>query len=324
MLDRPSCGAAAEPLTRTIWLLWLQGWEQAPWLVRQVAESWEINNPDWSIVYLDRHNLRHYAHGIDYAFDPAKNISPQALSDIVRLSLLSHHGGIWADATLLCLQPLTPWIDHAVAPAGVWMYHGHGGGMDARFGPASWFIASEPGALILRRWKAACDEYWRFRTETPDYFWLDGLFKTLFRSDPEFRSAWRRAPHLYVERSTQAHGFARGNRMILSSPDVKRQLATRPPYVLKLWWKPWQAAFPDPAAPACVASNGYYALRMSKRRLIAPHRMRTRSSIAFEAEMAWCNALYFSNRRLRAIARRAIDAARVRLGPLTLRRPAAS
>lgn len=295
-------------LTRTIWLLWLQGWDQAPWLVREVAESWAINNPDWSIVYLDRDNLRDHAPGIDYAFDPGKTISPQALSDIVRLSLLAHHGGVWADATLLCMQPLTPWIDEAVAPAGVWMYHGHGGGMDARFGPASWFIASEAGSLIMRRWKTACDDYWRWRTDASDYFWLDGLFRRLFRSDPEFREIWRRAPHLYVEKNTQAHGFARGDRMIRSSPSVQRRLATHPPYVLKLWWKPWQAAFPDPTARECLSSNGYYAVQMSKRRIVARHPMRTGSSLAFEAEMAWRNALYFSNRRLRATARAAIEA----------------
>lgn len=301
--------AAPSRLSKTIWLLWLQGWDKAPWLIRQVAESWEINNPDWSVVYLDRDNLRDHAPGLDFAFEPGKAISPQALSDIVRLSLLAQHGGVWADATLLCMQPLTPWLEAAVAPAGVWMYHGHGGDMDGRFGPASWFIAAEPGSLIMRRWKQACDEYWRERTHASDYFWLDGLFRTLFRSDPEFRETWRRAPHLYVEKEDQAHGFARGHRMVRDDPGVKRRLATHPPYVLKLWWKPWQAAFPDPESLECKSSNGYYAVQMSKRGIVARHPMQTGSSLAFEAEMAWRNALYFSNRRLRATARAVLEAA---------------
>lgn len=295
-------------LNRTIWLLWLQGWENAPWLVRQVAESWEINNPDWTVRYLTWGNLREYVDDVDYVFDQQKHITPQALSDILRISLLNRHGGVWADATLLCMQPLTPWIEEAVRPAGLWMYHGHGGGMDARYGPASWFIASEPGSLIVNRWKRACDDYWRPREQTSDYFWLDGLFKSLFRNDPEFRETWRRAPHLYVERRDQAHGFARGNRMVGSSETVKRRLATRPPYVLKLWWKPWQAAFPAPDTEDCRRSNGYYALQMSKRRYTARHPMQSEGSLSFETEMALRNALYFSNRTSRAAARWSLNA----------------
>lgn len=302
-------------LNRTIWLLWLQGWDTAPWLVRQVAESWEINNPDWQIRYLSWSNLEAYVDDIDYVFDPDKTISPQALSDIVRLSLLNRHGGVWADATLLCMQPLSPWIADAVEPAGLWMYHGHGGGMDGRYGPCSWFIASEPGGLIINRWKQACDAYWRARRATSDYFWLDGLFKRLFRTDPGFRETWRRAPHLYVEKPAQAHGFARGGRMVSDSAAVKRMLATCPPYVLKLWWKPWQTAFPDPEDARCRASNGYYALQMSKRRFTAGHRMQVGSSLPFEAEMAWRNAVYFSNRWLRAGARLALTAAGRTSGP---------
>tara|TARA_Y100001978_G_scaffold192939_1_gene198535 strand:- start:580 stop:687 length:108 start_codon:yes stop_codon:yes gene_type:complete len=31
---------------KNIFLLWLQGWDKAPWLQREVLESWIINNPD--------------------------------------------------------------------------------------------------------------------------------------------------------------------------------------------------------------------------------------------------------------------------------------
>ena len=44
-------------LSKNIFLLWLQGWENAGWLNKQVAESWEINNPEWTIHYIDLENL---------------------------------------------------------------------------------------------------------------------------------------------------------------------------------------------------------------------------------------------------------------------------
>ena len=294
-------------LNKSIWLLWLQGWDSAPWLVREVAESWKINNPDWTNRYLSWSNQREYVEDTDYVFDPQRNISPQALSDIIRLSLLDRHGGVWADATLLCMQPLTPWIERAVRPAGIWMYHGHGGGMDGRFGPASWFIAAEQGSPIIRRWKRACDEYWRSRSEASDYFWLDGLFRRLFREDETFRATWRRAPHLYVEKGGQAHCFARRNRMLRDSAAVKHMLRERPPYVLKLWWKPWQAAFPAPESAACRRSNGYYAIQASKRVVTVLHPMHSGRSLRFEAEMAWRNIAYFATRAARGWARRSLE-----------------
>jgi len=93
-------------MNKTIWLLWFQGWENAPYLQREVALSWENNNPGWKIQYLDMNNLNDFIKYIDYMYDTNKQISLQAKSDIVRLSLLKNHGGVWADSTMLCMQPL--------------------------------------------------------------------------------------------------------------------------------------------------------------------------------------------------------------------------
>ena len=55
-------------LNKTIWLLWLQGWDNAPWLQKQVALSWEINNPDWKIEYVTYDNLKKYINDIGYIY----------------------------------------------------------------------------------------------------------------------------------------------------------------------------------------------------------------------------------------------------------------
>jgi hypothetical protein len=59
---------------------------------------------------------------IPYIHQP--HIKEQAKSDIIRLHLLAQHGGVWADATVLCLQPLDHWLYDMLAPARFWMYHG--------------------------------------------------------------------------------------------------------------------------------------------------------------------------------------------------------
>ena len=49
---------------KNIFLLWLQGWDKAPWLQRQVLESWIINNPDWNVILIDQNNLVNYVKDI--------------------------------------------------------------------------------------------------------------------------------------------------------------------------------------------------------------------------------------------------------------------
>ena len=271
-------------LNKTIWLLWLQGWDSVPWLVKQVAESWEINNPDWNIEYVTSDNIHKYVDDIDYINDKNKEIEPQAKSDIIRLSLLKNYGGVWADATMLCLQPLNVWVEEAVKPAGLWMYHGPGGEM-YKNGPASWLIVSEKDSLIINKWKNACDEYWKNRIKTNDYFWLDGLFRKLFDSDREFKNKWAIVPYLNCESKGQAHSLAYHNGMESNDKALKKIFREKPPYALKLWWKKWQNKFPDINSPECKKSNGYYAIQMSKRKFIFKHEMVSKGSIVLRAKM---------------------------------------
>jgi hypothetical protein len=280
-------------LNKTIWLLWIQGWEDVPWLIREVAKSWEINNPGWNIEYVTLGNLHKYVCDIDYIYDEKKEIIPQHKADIIRLSLLKNHGGVWADATMLCMQPLDSWVPEAVKPSGLWMYHGHGGGMGAMQGPAIWFIVSEKDSLMISAWKSACDDYWRDRVRTDSYFWLDALFKELHKSDSKFRSKWNLAPHLYSELRGQAHSLAFQNGMASSNQNLKFIFRERPPYVLKFWWKEWEKKFSDVNSLECRNSNGYYAIQMSKRKFTYKHKMTSKKSIALQIKMLIFNIKYF-------------------------------
>ena len=169
-------------INNTIWLLWFQGWDNPPWLQNEVAKSWKLNNPTWNIQLLDMNNLKDFINDSDYLFDDNKDISMQAKSDIIRLSLLKNHGGVWADSTLLCMQPLDSWVYSAIEPSNFWMYHGEGGGMNIMEGPASWFIVSVKNSYIINKWKEECDEYWNSNDSTDNYFWMDSLFKKLYEN----------------------------------------------------------------------------------------------------------------------------------------------
>jgi hypothetical protein len=209
---------------KTIWLLWLQGWDSAPKLVQQVKESWEKYNPEWNIELVDSNNLKTY---IDVSY--FNNVPTDAAkSDVIRLNLLAKHGGVWADSTMLCMASLDNWIYDAVRPVGFWMWRGR----DWCTGPASWFIISQVQSSIIQKWKKACDDYWESNTEVGEYSWMDSIFKKLLNSDADFKSEWEKVPHLCCEDPGEAHILA--GKVNGSDTELQNQLQDNPPYALKL------------------------------------------------------------------------------------------
>ena len=260
-------------LEKNIFMLWLQGWENAPWLQKQVAESWEYNNPDWKIHYIDLTNLKNYVNDIDYVYDSSKNMSPQCMSDAIRISLLKNHGGVWADSTMLCMQPLDHWVFEAVEPAGLWMYHGHGANLPKEIGPAIWFIVSKKDDYMINQLKKRCDDYWKSTIQIYNSFWLDNWFRDVLVSDEKFIDLWMKVPYLYCELDGQSHTLAHHG-MEGNTPHIKQLFLEKPPYALK-FWKHWSGIFPDVNSDRCRNSNGYYAISLSKRKFEYKHPYKT-------------------------------------------------
>jgi len=244
---------------KTIWLLWLQGWDKAPWLVQKVRESWEKLNPEWNVELVDEKNLKNYV-TIDYI---NKVKSPAAKSDVIRLNLLEKHGGIWADATLLCMHPLDTWIYEALEHTGFWMYHGRDNGE----GPASWFMASVAGSTIIRKWKEACDVYWASRSVEDEYFWMDSLFKKLRTSDKDFHDEWSHVPYLWCEDYGQSHMLAEKTQE--NDPELKKILKDNPPYVLKLSRGHNSVEFSE----TMTESNAYFAIKSALEQEKEPYKL---------------------------------------------------
>lgn len=274
-------------LEKRIWILWLQGWNNISKLQEYVLDSWRYNNDDFKIEFISLDNIRDYVNDIDYIFDPNKNISNQAKSDIIRLSLLKNHGGIWVDITLLCMQPLNHWIFDMLKNTGFWMYHGNGGGMNCD-GPASWFIISTKDNYIINKWKEKCDEYWNKNNYTDNYFWMDGLFKDLFYSDNKFKELWLNVPYLLCELEGQSHTLCNG---IIYNMDnnIRELFKYKPPYVLKLWNDYNNYMFYDKNKPELLL-NGQYATYLSNRKYIYKHNIKFSIVIAkYKENVDWIN-----------------------------------
>lgn len=174
---------------KVIWSLWLEGWDRAPSVVEACMRTWRLHNPDWTLRLLSRAECQSLLLG-----DPAlelilnRQISAQAVSDIVRVSLLRRYGGVWVDATTYCVESLSHWLPSVPFFA------------FSNPGPnrpiATWFLAASPDSLVVRTLYAKTLAYWENRTTEHTYFWLNSLFQEALEADPEFRAQWRRTPEI--------------------------------------------------------------------------------------------------------------------------------
>mgnify|MGYP002828739882 CR=1 FL=1 len=194
---------------RTIWLLWHQGEDQAPPLIQACLHSWRQKNPTWQVRVLDQASL-------DALIDTGQYPRKRALhhiSDLVRLDLLKAYGGVWADATTLCMQPLDQWIDDTMA-ADFFAF--------ARPQPlrsiASWFLAANPKSELLAHFQNAAHAYLNSRRPPQSYFFFHHTFDWLLETYPSLQKRWAQSPRI----------SARGPHVLQRLLDDTLPLDTRP------------------------------------------------------------------------------------------------
>jgi hypothetical protein len=218
-------------LPKIIWLLWLQGWDDAPLVVRACRRSWESRNPEWAIHSLDLSTLMHFLPTdiVERVLSQPKEA--EALSDQIRLELLHLYGGVWADATSMCATPLDDWLAEAM-PNGFFAF--------ARPRPdqmlSTWFLAAEKGAYIVEKWRESSWVYWSSRMVRDSYFWVLELFALVYERDVSFRAQWDETPHM-----SAVHRFHFGPNsaeLLAPSPADMEDLLRAPPVpVFKLTHK---------------------------------------------------------------------------------------
>ncbi len=190
-------------LRRTIWTLWLQGRSLAPPVIQHCIASWEQRNPTWEVRVLDAATVGRYVDVGDAVDLEHQAVTAASLSDIVRILLLREYGGVWVDASLLCLRPLDDWLEPCTAE-GFFAFSDPGPDRPV----ASWFLAAVEDDPLCVAWTDATADFWRGRVRSDDYFWFHHLFTSLLDTDRSFRDQWARVPK--VDAGVRTRSSARG------------------------------------------------------------------------------------------------------------------
>lgn len=138
----------SKTIPKIIWMFWDSGFDNAPEVVKLSTKSWREMNPDYEVRLLTNNNLEDYL-GFDFHVMYQKSsvrCLPPTKADLLRLHLLSKHGGVWTDATTFCLKPLSQWLPEATKECHLFTFK-------HRINPTrpieAWFIAAPKGSKII-------------------------------------------------------------------------------------------------------------------------------------------------------------------------------
>lgn len=184
-------------LNSPLWVCWWQGEKKMPEIVRICYRNIIKNSCNHPVILITENNYREYTEIPDYIIEKVKNgnISITHLSDILRVSLLYEHGGIWIDSTILLQKPIDSIINtdfkfysyrhkvgknHSIISNGLW---------------TTFFIASGKNNLLMGLIKESLLKYWFKHNITIDYFFMDIIFYNLYSQYHEIKDQIELLPY---------------------------------------------------------------------------------------------------------------------------------
>jgi hypothetical protein len=110
--------------------------------------------------------------------------------DVIRLLLLSEHGGIWIDCTVLITGKPREYSNLD--------FFAFSRNRDPRL-IASWWLEARQGSYIINFWLAYLIRYWEQHEEAIDYFLMHHIFESLYFLDGSFEKSWDSVPRISAD-----------------------------------------------------------------------------------------------------------------------------
>ena len=176
-----------------IWTCWLQGFDQAPCLVKACMASQRNCFPDYEHRILTLDNYRQWVELPEWVADKYARgkIPPALFSDVLRVAVLKRYGGVWMDASVLCTglgnqQLLKQWNEVESSQFAVFRYYSKGDRYPS--GLSNWFIAAMPGNIVLTAVYDMLTAYWRDYDCTIDYYMMHLFISCALKAFPEIEN----------------------------------------------------------------------------------------------------------------------------------------
>lgn len=213
-----------------IWFFWMQGEENMPHIPRLCLQYLRKNANGHPVNVITKNNIKNYVTIPNriYILWQKGRITTTHFSDILRLALLSQHGGFWADATMLITKPLPEEIFESslfsikTQPFGYYV---------SKCRWTGFCIASkQKGMLVTNAYQFLID-YWSHTNVQIDYFILDYIFDILYKENKIIQESIDNIPYTN-ENLHQINPILCNN----YDKEVFTNL-TRNTYLFKLSWK---------------------------------------------------------------------------------------
>ena len=177
---------------KRIWVLWLQGEENAPVIVKKCIQSIRDNAGNHEVCVLTNDNIPSYITVPSYISDKLKKKKMQfaTYSDYIRVALLEKYGGIWIDATVLLTSPIPEeiWAAPLFCFQKSCLY-------SSPILLSSWFLAANAHNSIIQQTKFLFEQYWQKENTLRNYLLFHLLFSLVVNATEENRLAFKAVPY---------------------------------------------------------------------------------------------------------------------------------
>lgn len=199
----PSRSESIDTIPKMIYQSWItvDGRNQLSSALKSAMASWKTKNSDYEYMFFDTAAQREWMaeHCAD-AFEAYTSVDLLASkADLFRYCLLFEQGGIWADADMVALEPLSSWLSSDAE-----LVVAHDGGMGEGF-MANGFIAAVAHHPALERAKHIVIEHFR-RNTVRSAVWITGPH-VFWRALNDTVGALPRSTFVGVERGIQFVNF---------------------------------------------------------------------------------------------------------------------
>lgn len=181
-------------INKTIWILWLQGIEKAPRLVKRCVESVKKNMPeDYDLVIIDESNIKDYIKLPDFIYEKfiQGKISRTHFSDILRIELLYIYGGCWIDATVFCSDKIPKYM----VSGSLFLFKGSMIS-ESIIKNSSWWMMASKGSRIISQTRDYLYHYWQKEELLKNYYLLHIVISKVIEEDSCCRAEYNSIPYI--------------------------------------------------------------------------------------------------------------------------------